>query len=62
LVKQDAFNTNPKARASFAGKRPDFDRKHSDDTVTWQWERTRSYLISLAYYALKADCDQHEVL
>jgi Bifunctional DNA primase/polymerase, N-terminal len=62
LVKQDAFNTNAKARASFGGKRTDFDGKHSDDPVTRQWKRTRSYLISLAYHALKADCDQHEVL
>ncbi|MFL6352569.1 MAG: hypothetical protein ACJ74Z_12055 [Bryobacteraceae bacterium] len=56
------FNDDKKAVLSLSGKRTDFDQKHPNNAAIGDWKRTRAYLISVAYYAIKARCDEDEVL
>jgi hypothetical protein len=59
--KQAAFSQEEKVRASVTRNRPEFE-KHLDDPETGEWKQTRSYLISISYFAFKAGCSEDEVL
>ena len=56
------FEGIKKAALSLSGNRPDFNSRHHDkpDENDWRW--TKSYLISIFYYALCVNCNEEEVL
>ncbi len=56
------FFSVSKAALSFAKNRPDLDARHPEQPQVNDFRRTRSHLISINYYALKANCNEEEVL
>ena len=60
--KQFAFQENKQACASLARNRPDLEKRHSDNRELRDWKLTRSYLLSVAYYAFFVGCNEEEAI
>ena len=58
----DRFVSSKLAVKSMSASRPRFEAKYQDDVYRGEWQRTRCYLVSVTYFALKSGFDEHNVL
>ena len=58
----DRFASFRLALESMSASRPTFDSKYQDDVSKGEWRRTRCYLLSITYFALRSGFDEHGVI